>query len=205
MLASLTHPDAAAVASDAEPARVPSDAPLVDAAQAGDRAAMKELYLRHGHYVAGMCARLLRHRDDAREITQEAFTNAFDRIGQLRDGDAFRGWVAQIAVYLVRQKLRRQRILRVFGLDRSDDDEPDASLVRLAQPPTAEARAELRLLDGLLQRLPPEQRIAWMLRHVEEHPLEDVARACDCSLATIKRRIDAAQTFLRREMSKGEP
>lgn len=204
MLASLTHPDAADGADATDPARRPADGPLVAAAQAGDRAAMKELYLRHSHYIAGMCARLLRHRDDAREITQDAFATAFDRLGQLRDGDAFRAWLAQIAVYLVRQKLRRQRILRVFGLDRTDD-EPDASLERLAHAPTAEARTELRLLDGLLQRLPPEQRIAWMLRHVDDQPLEDVARACDCSLATIKRRIDAAQTFLRREMSKGEP
>ncbi len=205
MLASFPLPPAADADEATAPPR-PSDAPLVTAAQAGDRAAMQELYLRHGAYIAGMCARLLRSREEAREITQDTFVIALDKLGQLRDGDAFRAWVAQIAVHLVRQRLRKKRLLRLLGLERQHDDEDaDVSLAALAITPTAEAQSELRRLDQLLLRLPAEERIAWMIRFVEEQPLEDVARACNCSLATVKRRIDAAQTLIRREMSKGEP
>jgi RNA polymerase sigma-70 factor (ECF subfamily) len=174
------------------------DAQLVQAACAGDRAAMKELYLRHGRYIAGMCARLLRSREEAQEVTQDCFVQAFSQLDQLRDGDAFRPWLAQIAVRLARRHLRRRRFLSFFGVR----GEEDASLDALAEHAPAEARAELRRLDEVLLRLPAEQRIAWMLRHVEGEALEQVAAACGCSLATVKRRIDAADTQIRRETGK---
>ena len=47
-----------------------------------------------------------------------------------------------------------------------------------------------------LQTVPPDDRIAWTLRHVERHRLEAVAELCGCSLATVKRRILRAQRFL---------
>lgn len=49
----------------------------------------------------------------------------------------------------------------------------------------------------MLESLPLEERLAWSLRHVEGHALEEVAAACDCSLATAKRRIAAAEANVR--------
>jgi RNA polymerase sigma-70 factor (ECF subfamily) len=183
-----------------QPERPSSDAPLVAAAQGGDRAAMKELYLRHGSYIAGLCARLMRSRDEAREITQDCFVTAIEQIGQLRDGDAFRAWVARIAVRQVNEHLKKQRLWRLIGVR----GEEDATLFLLSEGAPTEARAELRLLDGLLLKLPPEQRVAWMLRHIEDESLDDVARICDCSLATVKRWIDAADTLIQRELRQGD-
>jgi RNA polymerase sigma-70 factor (ECF subfamily) len=194
-----------AVAAEGSPARVHAESGLLTAARAGDRDAMKRLYLDHATYIAGMCARLLRDSEEAREITQDTFARAFERLDQLRDDEAFRPWVACIAVRLVGRTLRKRRLFRLVGFGHDRDEEVDASLARLALAPTAESRAELERLDALLLRLPSEQRIAWMLRHVDQNPLEEVATMCDCSLATVKRRIDAAQTFLRREMNLGEP
>jgi RNA polymerase sigma-70 factor (ECF subfamily) len=48
-----------------------------------------------------------------------------------------------------------------------------------------------------LRGLPAHQRIAWMLQHVEGEPLESVAAACNCSLATVKRWIAAADQRVR--------
>lgn len=58
-------------------------------------------------------------------------------------------------------------------------------------------RAELALLDALLQRMRSAQRIAWMLRRVDGYQLEEVAEACDVSLATAKRWISAADALVR--------
>jgi RNA polymerase sigma-70 factor (ECF subfamily) len=52
--------------------------------------------------------------------------------------------------------------------------------------------------------VPTEQRIAWALRHVEGEALEDVARACACSLATVKRRIAAVEEQLQAHVQAGE-
>lgn len=159
---------------------------------------MRELYLRHSPYIAGMCARLLRSREEAEEVTQDCFVKAFAQLEQLRDGEAFRPWLAQIAVRLARGYLRKRRFLSFFGIR----GEEDTSLYLLSEGAPAEARAELRKLDEALLRVPSEQRIAWMLRHVEGEPLEQVALACGCSLATVKRWIDAADSVVRRETGK---
>jgi RNA polymerase sigma-70 factor (ECF subfamily) len=168
-----------------------SDAALVERAKGGDRWAEEVIYRRHVGYIAGLVVRLLRSRSEMEDVVQETFALALERLGSLRDGDALRGWLAQIAVGQVRRRFRRRRLLSLLGLDRSDDDAPLEALA--AEGQSAEVLAELAALDRLLQTLPVEQRIAWMLRYAEGDSLEDVARACACSLATAKRRIAAAE------------
>lgn len=167
------------------------DAVLVERVLTGDAGSREKLYRRHVDYVANMSARLLRSVDASEDVVQDAFVMAFERLATLRDPDAFRSWLAAIAVSFVRRRLRKQRLLRSLGLGGERDD--TAALDRLAtDDTTAETRSELAALDMVLRALPANQRIAWMLRHVEGEPLEAVAIACDCSLATVKRWIAAA-------------
>jgi RNA polymerase sigma-70 factor, ECF subfamily len=120
-----------------------------------------------------------------------------------------RAWIACIAVSQVRRRFRRRRLLEAIGLGRfafsSPGAEEEASLESLASSgQSPEVMAELGKLDRALAQLPPDERIAWMLRHVEGESLEDVAAACGCSLATVKRRIAAADALVRRHVSLGE-
>jgi len=185
------------VRAPAEPAV--SDEVLVTRALSGDSDARRTLYERHFDYVTGMSARLLRSRDASEDVVQDAFVMAFERLASLREPAAFRGWLAAIAVSFVRRRLRKQRLLRALGLDGSHDD---AALDRLARDDaSAEARSELAALDLVLQTLPANHRIAWMLRHVEGEALDDVAVACDCSLATVKRWISAADERVRAHLA----
>jgi RNA polymerase sigma-70 factor (ECF subfamily) len=64
-------------------------------------------------------------------------------------------------------------------------------------------RAELALADRVLRRLPTKKRVAWMLRRVEGMALLEVASACDCSLATVKRQIADADAEMARYVSFG--
>jgi RNA polymerase sigma-70 factor, ECF subfamily len=175
-----------------------SDAELIRRALAGDRWGREVLYRRHAGSLLGLAVRLLANRGDAEEIVQETFIAAFEQLATLREPEALRGWLGQIAVNLVRHRLRRLRLARLVGLDRGADD---ATLEALAAPGLhPEACAELALLDRALARLAPDLRIAWMLRHVEALELTEVATACGCSLATIKRRLAAADVVVRRHI-----
>jgi RNA polymerase sigma-70 factor (ECF subfamily) len=186
-----------------ESAVPPDDAELVGGVCAGDPRSKEQLYRKHVDYIAGMCARLLRSIDASEDVTQDTFLIAFAKIGSLRDRAAFRGWLAAIAVHQVHRRLARQRLRTAFGLDRPLDD---ASLDELAREDlSAEARSELAALDIVLQRLPPHQRIAWMLRYVEGEPLDAVAEACRCSLATAKRWIAAADGHVRLYVRVADP
>ncbi len=189
-------PDAAKPAAEG-----PSDATLVRRARAGETQAAAELYRRHLGYVLGMSVRMLGTRTDGEDVTQDVFAIALERLDTLSDPGAFRAWAAQIAVNLIRKRIRRQQFVRLLGMDRGT---PDATLEMLAASHgNAEARAELALLDVALGRLPPNQRIAWMLRYVEGEELETVARLTGCSLATVKRRIARAAAELATHLGGG--
>ena len=179
------------------------DADLVARVLSGDMRAKSTLYRKHVRYIGGMVTRLLRHHTESEDVVQDTFTIALSEIRTLRDASAFRGWLAQIAVSQVRRKLRRRRLLAALGLDSGLPDAPLASMAR--HDTSVEVRSELVALDRVLYHLPPSQRIAWMLRHVEGESLEDVARACDCSLATAKRWISNADTCVRAHVKFEEP
>lgn len=181
----------------------PSDAELAQRIGRGDRWAEEAFYRRHVLHVVGLAQRLLGNSWEAEDVAQETFIRAFEAWEQLRDPERARSWLMQIAVRYVHRKFRRRRLLRLLGLDRSLDDLPLDALVR--DDTSAEVRSELLLLDTTLKSLPVASKIAWMLRYVEGLPLEDVAEQCECSLATVKRRIAAAQQVIGRRFEITEP
>jgi len=178
------------------------DEHLVGAVRSGERAAEEQLYRRHAPGVLSLATRLLRSHDEAMDVLQDTFVTAFEDIAQLREPAAFRGWLHQIAVRLVHRRFRRRKLLGLLGLDRRGEE---ISLESLAdETASPDARIELRWLDAALLRVDERSRVAWMLRHIEGLALEEVAGACDCSLATAKRRIAAADAAVQSHLH-GEP
>jgi RNA polymerase sigma-70 factor, ECF subfamily len=185
-----------------QPSDAASDAHLVARAIEGDRWGREMLYRRHASYLLAIAARLLGSRGDGEEVVQDTFVTAFEQLKTLREPAALRGWLAQIAVSLVRRRMRRGRLMRVLGLDRGADD---ATLAALAAPGTnADQRAELALIDRAMRGMNANVRIAWTLRMVEGLELAEVASACGCSLATAKRRIAAAEAVVRAHIGPPE-
>jgi RNA polymerase sigma-70 factor (ECF subfamily) len=172
------------------------DARLVERALAGERSAEEAIYKRHVGYVAGMVLRLLLDQAETEDIVQDTFALALEELPRLRHLPLLRAWLARIAVSQVHRRFRRRRLLRLLGLDRSED--PAAALERIAAPDAGpDVRSELASLGRMLHALPIAQRIAWSLRYVEGATLEEVASTCACSLATAKRRIAAAEKHVR--------
>jgi RNA polymerase sigma-70 factor (ECF subfamily) len=156
------------------------------------------LYRRHASRLLGMCARLLRDMSDAEDVVQDAFVDALDQLGSLREPSLFRRWLVGIAVHKVHRRLRRRRLLRVLGLW---GDQSDATLEACLAPGISpEIHAELVCLDHSLAQLPDAQRVAWQLRCVEGYRLEEVAELCNCSLATVKRRLRDADARVRQHV-----
>jgi RNA polymerase sigma-70 factor, ECF subfamily len=178
------------------------DAELVARALTGDRWSRDVLYRRHAPYLLAIGTRLLASRSEGEEVVQDTFLVALEQLGSLREPAALRAWLASIAVSLVRRRLRRGRLLRLLGLDRGLED---ATLAALAAPGLGpDDRADLALVDRMLDRMSTDLRIAWMLRRVEGLALAEVAAACRCSLATAKRRIAAADVQVARHLSLPE-
>lgn len=172
----------------------PGDAELVGRARAGDRWASEALYRRHAADALRLAGCLLRRRADAEDVLQDAFVTALTKLSSLQDPAAFGGWLARIVANQARSRMRRRWWL---GWTRRDDDGDDLVLDSMAAPGApAEIRAELVWLDKALAALPDKERFAWTLRYVEGWELTEVAGLCECSLATVKRRLATARTRL---------
>lgn len=181
---------------------LPPDRELVARALSGERWAMSLLYRRHVRAVTERVTRLLSRSAEAEDVVQDAFVSAFRDLPRLADPARFGSWLMRIAVHQAHRRFRRRRLLAKLGLDRGDDD---ARLEQIADPALGpHQRLELARLDQALATLPVDERLAWMLRHVEGCELSEVAEQCDCSLATVKRRLQRAEGRLQTLLAGAE-
>jgi RNA polymerase sigma factor (sigma-70 family) len=90
----------------------PPDAVLVAQAASGDRNAFEQLYRRHVALVFTLAKRLLRDASEAEDVAQETFEIVLQKIGTLRDPAALQSWIVRIAVRQVRQRFRKQQLLK---------------------------------------------------------------------------------------------
>jgi RNA polymerase sigma-70 factor (ECF subfamily) len=178
----------------------PTDAALVVAARAGEAWAQEALYQRYARMVIGLSQRILAGRDDADDLAQDAFVFAFTRLDTLQNPQAFQAWLRSIVARTASKRLRRQRLLVRLGIRRSEPIEPD-TVVSPEAP--ADVASEVRSVYGLLDRLPAEERVALVLRRVEGLELAEIAEQMKLSLATVKRRIAAAEGRLERARQRG--
>ena len=151
-----------------------------------------DVFRAHAGFVARIALRVLGRPSEVDDLVQDVFLSVLDRLGDLRDPAALRGWLAVITARLARRRLRARRWKIWLGIG-SDYDY--AQLADGAASP--DDRALLSELYRTLDRLPARQRLAWSLRRIEGLELAAVAQACDCSLATVKRWIAAAEATLR--------
>jgi RNA polymerase sigma-70 factor, ECF subfamily len=155
--------------------------------------AFEALYRRHAGFALNLAVRIQGSNADVDDVVHDAFLRAHQRLAELRDASAFRAWLGSIVVRIVRTRLRRRRLVALLGLAVPDPVDLDAVAAPDADP---ESRALLAQVYALMQSLPADDRIAWTLRYVERHRLENVADLTGCSLATAKRRIARAQRYL---------
>lgn len=169
-----------------------SDAALVAEVREGRRHAQEALFRRHARLAIGLAYRLM-PEEDPNDIAHDAFLSAFTHLAQLRNPAQFSTWLGGIVVSEVRKRLRRRRLLSRLGFGPASDDE---LAVRPAPSASDETKAELSDLYRGLRLLSSEERLALVLYRVEGFELTEVASALNLSLATVKRRLAAADAKL---------
>lgn len=161
------------------PAPPPGEEPLT----------FEQTYRRYARYVAAVVLRLDPGVPDLDDVVQDVFLAAASGLRRLRDKSATKAWLATVAVRMVRRRLQLRRMWRWLGI--GEDDRPPAPLVDGGS--SAVDRLLLGAVYQVLDSMPVDDRVAFVLHHIEGEKLEDVAQICRCSLATAKRRIARAQ------------
>ncbi len=159
----------------------------------------EEAFIAYSSYVAAIAHRLAGRDGEVDDIVQEVFLRAVKGLDKLNDEKALKGWLATVTVRVVKRRLWKRGVARKLGFGTPPPDEGRT----IAPGATPEQQALLGQVYRIMDRLPTKQRLAWTLRHVQGQKLDEVAKACGCSLATVKRHIQAAHTYIQREVAHG--
>jgi RNA polymerase sigma-70 factor (ECF subfamily) len=151
----------------------------------GDPEAFRPLVERHQGPVHGLLWRLTGSRDDARELAQEAFLRAYDRLGAYDPARPFGTWIRTIAANLARDRLRR----RARGEPRAVPEFPGRA--GDAPDPAAEAarEEEAARLREAVSALPRDGRALVEMRYFEGLDLAEIARRTGATRGAVKVRL----------------
>ena len=177
------------------------DALLVQRSKDGDIKAFEKLFLRYQPKVYNFTLRMIQNREDAEELTQESFVKAYISIKGLRENDAFKGWLMQIAVNTVRDKIKLSRGIIKVGNEAKGNPEEDE---REHQIPDFSSNGEKEILDKELTQLtrnavfslPDIHKEVILLHHFEALRIEEIAKILKVREGTIKSRLARARETL---------
>jgi len=175
-----------------------TDAMFVRRVLDGDTAAFTTLVDRHAAACTRFATRMLGNREDAEDATQETFLRAYRSLARYEERQAFRTWLFQILINRCRTAaVRRERRHRMFLVD--DNAVASASVRPAAE--TSDLRAELqRVVDAL----DPDQREAFLLKHVEQLSYDQMAAATGVGVSALKMRVKRACDRMQWMLREGE-
>jgi RNA polymerase sigma-70 factor (ECF subfamily) len=167
---------------------------IVRRAQAGEREAFEMLVERHATEIYRLAAAIV-GEVDARDVTQDAFIQAWTSLPRLRQADAFAPWLRRICVNGSRNWLRSQKRRPSSSLD------ADASLTANLADAAHDFRGgvEARMvLEPAFEGLTPDQRAVLALHYSMGYSIAEAADALGVRVGTAKSRLNAALNVLRR-------
>ncbi len=174
------------------------DRSLADAVLAGDGDAYRVLVERASDTVMATCRRLMNDPDEAADVAQDAFVQAYRALPAWRGDGPFGSWVRRIAMRIAFARLRARRTLPLLDLDR--DDAGPAADSEAAPERLVLGRESRRELVALIASLPEAHRRVVALRFVGELSIEEIARATGAPEGTVKSRLHRALAQLRRQL-----
>lgn len=183
---------------------------LVEQARSGDMAAFSRLVTRYQDRILNTCWRLCGNRDDAQDLTQEAFLRALQSIGSFSGRAAFYTWLYRIAVNLAISHHRRAgRHLRLSLDGRDGEQWVDHQAVALGghgaramDDPSQRltARETERQVVDALDTLDDDHRTVIVLRDIEGLDYEQIAGILEVPPGTVKSRLHRARMTLRERL-----
>ncbi len=160
-----------------------------------DDASRRELFEIFYRRTYAVVFAILRHRESAEDITQDAFIKAFQNMSQLREKEKFGPWLAVIATNLARNHLKREKRLYYSA----NPVEPAAGSTERTPCSTEEQvirEAEIARVRAALRTLSPEQYQVVIMQYFYDLKLTEIARLLKISPGTVKSRLFRARARL---------
>jgi RNA polymerase sigma factor (sigma-70 family) len=172
---------------------------LISRAREGELDAFNLLIEIYERPVYNLCFRMLSSEQAAEDAAQEAFISAFRSVASFRGG-SFRSWLFRIASNACYDEMRRRRARPARSLDApAGDDDRHIDVpgdVKSLDEHVQNVELHEALREALMD-LPPDQRLAIVLRDVQGMDYDEIAEVTLTNLGTVKSRINRARSRLR--------
>jgi len=177
---------------------------VLERCKTGDREAFALIvrkYMKPAYYVA---LGYVGNSDDALDISQDAFVNAFRHIGRFDTSRGFFPWFYSILKNLCMNHLNRLRRRREESIDDVDGDSPGISIpVETVNPEESAVRTDLAVkISRALRRLRPKEREIIILQHLQDFSYREIADLLGIPIGTVMSRLYSARRSLRRELER---
>lgn len=188
---------------------------LIEAVKTGDRGALGRLLSEYHYRIYNVVLRMVRHRDDAAEVTQEVMLKIVEHIDEFQGRSHITTWMIRIAMNLAISHLRQGRVRAALSLNGMGTDQGSSggnvdrhrSLVshipdhRELRPDLGvEQKESIALLHRALAKIDIDFKAVLVLRDIDQMDYQQVAEVLDVPVGTVKSRLFRARLALRQQM-----
>lgn len=194
------------VASPERRMEADADLEIVRRVQAGDVAAFDRIVEKYRERVFGVLYNMTSNREDAADLTQDAFIKAFQSIHRFGGQASFFTWLYRIAVNSTLSHLRKARLRSFFSLEQIDADAPVSREIIAALTDTtggerdAYVRELQEKLNDAMQKLSIKHRTVVTLFEIDGLSHQEIADVMGCSVGTVRSRLHYAKQLLQSEL-----
>jgi RNA polymerase sigma-70 factor, ECF subfamily len=181
------------------------DRQLVARAQRGDKQAFELLVEKYQRKLARLLSRFIRDPAEVEDVTQEAFIKAYRALPAFRGDSAFYTWLYRIGINTAKNYLmamgRRAPTSTEVEAEEAEGFEEGEQLRDINTPESMLLSNEIaRTVNSTIEQLPEELRTAIQMREIEGMSYEDIAKAMDCPIGTVRSRIFRAREAIAEQL-----
>ncbi len=183
---------------------------LIRRCQKGDLAAFDDLVRVYEKKVYNLAYRMSGNHEDANDLSQEAFLRVFQSLKDFRGQSSFSTWLYRVVSNVCLDELRQRGRRLTVSIDEPVSSDKGETMQRQladnAPPPDelAERREVREVVQAAIGELSEEYRVVIVLRDLRDLSYQEIAEVLDCSLGTVKSRLNRARLALKEKLSQLE-
>ncbi|CAN5578269.1 RNA polymerase sigma factor [soil metagenome] len=180
------------------------DTDLISRLKAGEEAAFKSLFDLYKSMVYNTALGFLPNKSDAEDITQEVFIQVFRSISQFKEESKLSTWIYRITITKCLDQIRKRKAKKRFAFFTDifhKDENSDEMFINYDHPGIEAEKNEMAvILFKTIEKLPDNQRIAFILSKVEKKSSKEIAKVMEITVSSVESLIFRAKGNLKKRL-----
>jgi RNA polymerase sigma-70 factor (ECF subfamily) len=175
------------------PAEIIQQSELVNACKEGNKLALKKFYDRFAPVMYGICMRYTKNMDDAKDLLQDGFIQAFHHLPQFRNEGSLEGWLRRMFVNKALEKLRKDKTKFIEeDIEMADHKGVDGNI---------DSRISQQEIMEQIRKLAPGYQMVFNLFVIEGYSHAEIANMLGMSESTSKSQLNRARNILQKRIT----